>query len=217
MNLFFWDFHGVLEIGNIHSVHKVTNEVLKKSGFNIEVDLEFIKKNYGKKWIDYYKSLKLDIQEDLLETMVKTSSELGEFYAIKYMKAQKNAYNVLNEIHSKHHHNFIYSNTAHKILREFINILNYKNIVKEYIGYDSINNITLNKKEMIKTLSNNYNYDKLIVVGDTAEDMLAGKYHRANTYLFLCPLIYSKYEFNKISNNNADFKINDLKQVLKEL
>ena len=149
--------------------------------------------------------------------MAKTSSELGKVNAVKYMRAQKNAYNVLYKINRKNHYNIIFSNTPHEILYEFIHFLNFNNLIKEYIGYDSINNIRLNKKDMIKTLINNYDYDKLIVVGDTDTDMLAGKYHRAKTYLFLCPSIYSEYEFNKITNQNADFKINDLKQVLREL
>jgi len=217
LDLFIWDFHGVLEIGNIITVLKVTNQVLKIFGFDIVVDINFIKTQYGKNWKEYYKSLNINLDEYTLNKMFKLSIILGNESAKHNMKPQKYGHQVLKRIYKETHKNCVYSNTSTNTLITFIHHLHYENYISDCIGYDLHNTTEISKKQMIGILKSKYDYDKIVVIGDTDEDMMSGKIHGATTYLFLCPSIYNKYEFINITNNYADYKINDLREILREL
>jgi phosphoglycolate phosphatase-like HAD superfamily hydrolase len=212
--LFVWDFHGVLEKDNEYAVVEVTNQVLEEFGRKEKLSLELCKELYGKKWGLYYKQLCPDLDPETIAKMVDRGIEISNTTDViyKYIKPTEHSHDVLKEIIKSGNENMIISNTEPNALDKYLNSVNITNLIQHKIGADSHRkdpHARNSKIPLLKEFLKNKNYNKLVLIGDSEIDIELGQAIGAVTYLFS--------NTNKHPKINADFKINDLREVLKEI
>jgi phosphoglycolate phosphatase-like HAD superfamily hydrolase len=214
VNLFVWDFHGVLEKDNEHAVVEVTNQVLKEFKQTARLDMETCLALYGKKWGLYYKQLCPDLDEDTIMKMVERGIEISKTTDVifRHVKPMEFSHEVLAAIRKAKHENMIVSNTEPNALDRYLDAVKIKHFINHKIGADSHRKYPHSKNSKIQLLKDflkQKDYDKIIVIGDTETDIELGKSVGAVTYLFS--------RANKHPKISADFKITDLREILKEL
>jgi phosphoglycolate phosphatase-like HAD superfamily hydrolase len=215
MNLFIWDFHGVLEKYHEQSVVEVTNKVLEEFGFSSRLDIDLCIKLYGKRWAEYFKILCPGADEETIKAMIKKGIEISNqgSFSFRHIKPNDYSHEVLTAIKKAGHENLILSNTHPEVLGRFLDSINITEFIDHKIGADSHRKDMHSKMNMkiplIKEFLNSRKYDKIIAIGDTEDDIDLGKAVGAITYLF------SKRGFSK--ETNADYKISDLREILKEI
>ena len=213
MNLFVWDFHGVLEKDCELAVMEVTNKVLEKFSVKKRMSLEEIKKFYGLKWSDYFRYCCPNADDKTIMEMVNYALKpsLNEKSVLKYIKPQNNVFFVLEKIKEKGHLNLVISNSSQKALKFFIDSIKISDLIDDYIGVDSHTDFlskSNGKINLLKKYIEKNKFNKIIKIGDNEADIEAGINSGAITYLF------SK---NKNINTKANYVISDLKEVLKEI
>ena len=218
--LFVWDFHGVLEKGNVNSVKELINLVLKEFNIDRQLSLKEAKQWYGVSWFDYFKLAYPAGGRKMWEEMVeKVLSYQGNGWKIvkKHMKPMDHATEVLSMTKEKGHDNIVLSNTAPDHIKSFVNVLNYSEYFNDLIGVDN-HRKSRNRKdshmakgEALINFLKNKNYQRIVLIGDKKSDISAGKMCGAKTYLFVGP------ESNESPDESgADCIINDLRDILKE-
>jgi len=213
VKLFIWDFHGVLEKGNEHSVVEVTNKVLEEYGADARLDMKLCLQLYGKKWSEFYRLLLPSADEktilEMVDRGIAISYETDAF--TKYTQPMDFAQDVLLAIQKAGHENLIISNTHPAALDKFLDAVKITSFISHTIGVDShrkdLSGLN-NKIPAIKEFLKERKYDKIISIGDRATDVEMGKSINATTYHF------STKGFEKA---DPDYQITDLREVLKEL
>ena len=71
MNLFVWDFHGVLEKDCEFAVMEITNKVLEEFNIKKRINLKETKKLYGLKWSDYFRYCCPNESDTIIMKMVR--------------------------------------------------------------------------------------------------------------------------------------------------
>ncbi len=212
--LFVWDFHGVLEKGNEYVVIEVTNHVLKEYGINEKLDLELCLELYGKKWHEYFQRLSPGSNEETIKNMVKRGIEISKTAdaLYKYIKPMDHSHDVLQTIINKGHENLVISNTEPNALEMYINAVKIGQYVRHIIGADSHRKKISKENHKIPLLKEfliSKNYDSIISIGDTETDIELGISVKAITYHFR--------RDGKNYSEKADYKISDLREVLKQV
>lgn len=215
MKLFVWDFHGTLEKNNEAAVIQISNKVLENFGYKERLTKEDNIKLYGKKWYEYFEYLlpqetpdtHFFIQQKCIEYEIKHPKIIG-----KYIKPNNYAYDVLKEV-SKDHEQILVSNMSNIGLTSFlkaVKMTRYFPKGKAFATNSHRKQINTTKKEVLTKYLKNKKFDKVVTIGDTKFDVEMGKAVGAITYLYVHPN-------KKFDNVNADYKINDLREVLKEI
>jgi phosphoglycolate phosphatase-like HAD superfamily hydrolase len=215
MKLFVWDFHGVLEKGNEKAAWEITNQVLKEFGFNRQMTEEECFMLYGKKWHEYFAYL---LPEKNIEMWLKLQSVCiskglnNPNLIANHIKINDFAAEVLEKIGQKHEQ-ILMSNSSPESLEMFIKItgvnqyFNSENIFA--LDAHKINNNKLKNVVLEKYLSKKH-YEKVIIVGDAAKDMMSEIKGNVVRYLYAHPKA-------KHREAEADYKIYDLREVLREI
>lgn len=215
MNLFVWDFHGVLEKDNEKAVIEISNYVLTQAGFSERISESDNERLYGLKWFEYFEILlpRLSRKECLdLQTACIKYAEANFDILIKYIKPNDHAYDVLSKIAASDNQQIVISNSRQADLIWFLKCVN----LKKYFSPDRIVGVDAHQKHTTKTealkeyLYNN-DFPKIIVIGDSENDLNLGRAVGATTYYYRHP--HRKHE----KTQNADYIINDLRVILKEL
>lgn len=219
--LFVWDFHGVLEKGNVFAVEEACNLTLKESGFDRRISTQEAINWYGLSWFDYFRLALPQGNEELWHNMVDKlfSTPKRDLEIIKkHIKPRDFAEEVLKEIRRKGHENILITNSRTDHARIFTDVVGLTKHIDKIIGVDTHHKPRLGsdiyniKAETLTNFLKDKNYNKIIVIGDRESDIKAGKSCDATTYLFFDPDINKKP-----TNTEADYVISDLREVLKEL
>lgn len=213
MNLFVWDFHGVLEKDNEFAVVEVTNKVLEEFKVDKRISLEETKNLYGLKWSCFFRYCCPDADDQTIMNMVNSAIKISltEKTVLKYIKPRDYAFFVLEKIKEKSHFNMIMSNSSQESLKYFIDSVKINELIDDYIGVDNHSkqiSKTNGKIRALKKYLEKNKFKKIIKIGDSETDIEAGISCGAITYLF------SK---DKNNNTKADYVISDLREVLKEV
>ena len=215
MKLFVWDFHGTLEKDNEGAVFKISNKVLENLGYKERLTKEDNFMLYGRKWSDYFAYLlpkepektHFFIQQKCIEYEGKHPEIIKSF-----IKPNDHAYEVLSKIR-KVHKQILVSNMSDVGLKRFMKAVD----MGKYFPKDSMfatnsykKQTKVTKKEILINYLKGKKFDKVITIGDTKVDVEMGEAVGATTYLYVHP----GREFATI---NADCKIRDLREVLKEV
>lgn len=213
MKLFIWDFHGTLEKGNEYAAIEITNEVLKERGYKKRVDEELHRHLYGKKWYEYFGHL---LPHESEETHLQLQARCIEFQVEhpdiipRHIKPNDYAHEVLTCIREKHDQILI-SNTPPKWLPMFIDVTGLTKFFPsgKYFGADAHRPNTIrSKKEIAEEYLVDKDFKGIIVIGDSAHDMIP--LPNAITYLYA----HKGMEFKECA---ASYRIRDLREVLREL
>jgi len=216
MKLFIWDFHGVLEKGNRDAVLEITNLALEKNGFPSVLLAEDNNKWYGEKWFQYFEHLlpkeshqvHLKVQSTCIEIQKERPDILD-----KHIKINDYVSEVLEAISQKHQQILI-SNCHQEALYNFI----FLTKINKYFGKNntfSTNSHLLPRPLSKREIFTNYvkkspKFDEFITIGDSPSDMEIIEKEPGRRYLYSHP-------GQKFRECKSDFKIQDLREILKEI
>jgi len=211
MKLFVWDFHGVMEKGNKGSVLEISNTVLKQNNYSERFTMDDIHHLYGQKWWKYFEHLlpyeSHERHVELRERCVDLQGSHPEIVAT-YIQPNDYLHEVLEAIAHKHHQILI-TNTTSRALGLFLNSIN----VSAY--FHSGNTFPVDqesKKDVLIEFLEDKNYDRVVVIDDSPENKDLASIANCVFYLYAHPSIAFKP-----CNIPDDYKIHDLRKVLREL
>ncbi len=216
MKLFVWDFHGVLEKDNEKAVFEITNLALKNNGFQRKITPQENIDLCGKKWFQYFEYL---LPEETHDTHVKLQSTCIEIQKndpqmiSKYIKTNDHVFEVLETISQKHHQILI-SNTHSEALWHFIDLTKLNKFFDSKNAFSTNSHFhpeKITKRHIfIDYLKNHPEFNEFITIGDSPVDMEIIEGYQGKRYLYSHPHL-------NFRNCDADFKIHDLREVLKEI
>ena len=215
MKLFVWDFHGVLEKGNESSVVEITNKVLEQNGFAERIILEQVYRYYGRPWADYFQGLLPDISYQKCQELAEQSRKFqtdNPGVVPKHIVANDYAVEVLSAIALKHQQILI-SNVDPNALQMFLQAVGLEKFFpkeRRFAALSLMRSLYAAKQKILdKYLKHaKIQYDKIIVIGDSAKDLM----HAPNSVAYL----YT-HPGKELREADADYKIQDLREILKEI
>lgn len=215
MKLFVWDFHGVLEMDNEYGVVEVSNIILEKYGYKERFKKSDSQKLYGFKWFQYFeyllpkepKSKHLELETACVELERKDPS-----YIQKHIKPTPNSHKVLENIY-KIHDQILISNmhdTALKTFMDAVEINQYFPKGKAFATNSQNKMQVTTKKDVLKNYLQGKTFENIIIIGDSPGDIDLKSVAGGTTYLYC----HKGLEFK---NCYPDYKINDLREILREV
>lgn len=217
MKLFIWDFHGVLEKGNENAVLEISNEVLKKAGHKERFTINDCRVLYGKKWYEYFEYLlpneSYDTHMDLQENCFIYQRD-NPNVVTKHIKPNDYVHEVLSAIAKKHKQILISNTTPEDIdfFLETVGVSCYFENGKAFAA-DMHRQSKISKKDVLKGYLKGKNIKKIILIDDSPSNMdILTATDGIKTVFYL----YS-HPGRPFKECNASYKINDLREVLKEL
>ena len=214
MKLFVWDFHGVLEKGNELAVGEISNHVLAERGYYQRFSDTEIEKLYGLKWYQYFEYL-LPQESPETHLALQQACFLHSSNSLKiisrYIQLNDHVPEILSRISFKHQQ-IVISNTRSESLRMFLEAVNITSFFPSThaLAVDAHTKDPLRQKiHVLQEFLKDKSFEKVIVISDAPEDK-ALTLDKGIFYLYAHP-------FRKHKEGIADFKINDLREVLKEL
>ena len=215
MKPFVWDFHGVLEKDNERSVIDISNYVLKKLGFRQRLSKKDNLKLYGKKWYEYFEYLlpnqthqkHLEIQRACI-----AYEEANPNIVRSNIKPNDYAIEVLENIQKSGHDQILISNMSDVALEMFMHSIG----ISKYFGQKAFacntrsGNKVYTKHERLREYLSKKNFEDLVIIGDTPNDISLCDVAGGTTYLYTHPHL-------KFQDCNPTYRINDLRKVLKEV
>ncbi len=217
MKLFVWDFHGVLEKDNEKAVVEITNKVLRQVGYQKKLTLKECHQFYGLRWFEYFEHLlpkqshkeHLQLQKLCVETQIVNPETIS-----KHIKANDYVEEVLGKIQQNGHLNVLITNTGPESIKTFleaVGLLQYfsREMVLSADNYKGRRQKS--KKQVLKKYLQGKIFKKIIIVGDSSDDIsMAEVIPHSVSYLYAHP-------WKKFRQAKADYKINDLREILREV
>lgn len=212
--LFVWDFHGVLEKGNESAVMEISNMALEKSGHKERFTLDECVRMYGLKWHEYFRHLLPDEPAEVhfgLQQLAHDLQKSNEHIVKKNIAPSEHSHHVLKAIKEKGHTQILISNTTDTALKFFtdsVGITGYFD--KTMAANNHSGKSAKNKKDILAEFMKGKDFSEIVIIGDSEGDMELKDVKGGKTYLYT----HKGFIFRA---KKADFKINDLREVLKEL
>lgn len=215
MKLFVWDFHGVLEKDNEKAVVEISNEVLKAEGYQERFTDEDNERYYGLKWYQYFERLlpNLPREEHLrLQAACFKFAEQNLHILAKHIKPNDHALEVLERIARAGHQQIVISNTRQNDLIWFLNAIGAREFFEtgHVIGVNA-HQTHESKPDALQAHLKGMSFDRIVVIGDSEDDLKLGKAAGATTYFYKHP--GRRHEDTKFADRIAK----DLRDVLREL
>lgn len=215
MKLFVFDFHGVLEKGNEGAVLEVSNHVLNRFGYSerfSEADCGVL---YGKKWYEYFAyMLPYEPHQrhlELQEACFNYSDSHPEIIA-RHIQPNDHAHEVLEAI-AQHHYQILISNTkpaSLKIFLEAVNMTPYFSSENAF-AVDTHEECSIRTKhDVLKEFLRGKDFDRIVIVGDSPEEISLVSVAGGTSYLYSHP-------GRPFRDCESDYRINDLRELLKEI
>lgn len=213
MKLFVWDFHGTLERGNEMAALEMSNIILEKHGYEERFTENQCRELYGKKWREYFEALlpyeTSERHSELQEACFSFSMEHPEII-IKHIRLVDHSHEVLEAVGRKHDQILI-SHTKPTSLPVFMDAVGVTRFFPDSKAFATDAHTKYGTKfEALSGYLQGKVFDQIIVVGDSANDVLLGKKIGAITFLYSHP-------GQPFKNCEPDHRINDLRAVLREI
>lgn len=225
--VFAWNFTGVIENNNWQAVFHIINKVIMNRGIDtVSASEDHVIKLYGSSLKTYFKSLFSWYENKDICKLVKEAENISPIIVQAYAGANFHAYHTISEVKDNNHKNIVVSNSSQNFIEWIVEYLGLTNSFDSIIGIDTeerrANGVKKagRKANAIIDYAKRIKAGKIIVIGDTKEDVEAG---------FLClneidsrPYFY----FNGINDFQMEqveyildskFIISDLRDVLNEL
>lgn len=212
--LFIWDFHGCLEKGNEKAVLEISNRALKHFGHKERFTEKEMDKLYGLKWWEYFEYiLSNESHEKHLELQKACFNfQNASDIVAKYISPNNHAHFVLEEIKKAGHYQILISNTNPESLGLFIKSVKMEEYFSEENSFavDLHTKTDKTKNDVLEDFIKEKGFDEIIIIGDSQADMELKDVIGGKTYLYS----HKEREFRECE---SDDKINDLREILKEV
>ena len=208
MKLFVWDFHCTLEKGNENAVLEITNEILKKHGYSRRLSLAEHELLKGLRWQEYFAFLLPDASKETLAALELDCVSFSEAHpeiVARHISVNDGVLEILGAIAEKHQQ-VIISNTEPGTLNRFLELVGLKGFFPEGFAIAANSSVTNKKKrDVLKEFMAGKRFDAVVAIGDSPADLIGDI-----NYLYARP-------DRNFRECEADYKIRDLREVLREL
>jgi phosphoglycolate phosphatase-like HAD superfamily hydrolase len=215
MKLFVWDFHGVLEKDNEKAVIEISNHILADAGFKERFTEEDNERFYGLKWHQYFERLLPNLShEECIELQAKCFRYAEKRLDIlaKYIKPNDHAIDVLSKIADQGHQQIVISNSRQSDLIWFLKSVGAEKFFDEqHIVGVNAHQKHGSKSDALKDYLRGKQFDQIVVIGDSEDDMKLGSTVKGTTYFYKHP--HRTHEDTRYAN----YIIKDLREVLDEV
>jgi len=221
MKLFVWDLHGTLERGTEQACLHISNEILKRNDYPVQFTQEEINLVFGRKWRDIFQTkipnLKKSIYNELERQAYQQANESFEQQVGKYTKRNDHVEDLLSRIEAAGHEQILISNATTENVDLFIHTLELEIFFPPHKRYAVTNSNEENPK--LHVLKNHIDNSKrifteIITIGDREGDIELVHVYGGVSYLYAHPGMPFKECRGDII---PDYRINDLRKVLKEI
>lgn len=218
IKLFAWDFHGTLEQGTEVGFMEILKKLAKENNYDAKIELEEVRKLFGISILDYIRHFfpKLS-NEEVYEFRNQIRDRQNRKHIEKWVKPAPYAHDVLAKIQDSGHKNIIVSTSSQPHIKRFLQVVKVTKYIDGVFGIDRHAlegefDIPTLKAEAIKSFAQNHGIEpaETIVIGDRPGDVDAGILIGAKTYQYIQP------HFPNVKTK-ADYKITDLRKILKEI
>ena len=216
--LFAWDFHGTLEEGVEVGFFEILKQLQKNHKTDVKIALPEVRRKYGVSVANYLRHFfpRANLSE-IKEMMKKIAQIQNQNHLKKYVRPAPKAIEVLSKIKEAGYDNVVVSNSHPKHIEPLIKIVGVNKPKSEILAIDRHNshkrqNPTKEKIKIFKMIikQRKLKSGQLIVIGDKAADVNAGRLAGAITYQYL------RKGF-PIDETEADYKIHELMEILREI
>lgn len=216
--LFVWDFHGTLEEGVEVGFFEILKQLEKEYITDVQITLSEVRKKYGVSVADYLRYFFPKANLTQIKAMMKNIARIqNQKHLKKYVKPAPHAIEVLRKIKKAGFENIVLSNSHPRHIKPLISLVGMKSLIGEIYAVDrhyshKVQNPTAEKTKILKKIIKERKLKKgqLITIGDKAADVNSGIAARAVTYQYLRPNF-------PVDKTKADFKIHDLREILREI
>jgi phosphoglycolate phosphatase-like HAD superfamily hydrolase len=206
--LFGWDLNLTLEEGSHLIIWEFMNRQAKRDGYN-QVTIDQVLDLYGHPLDEFYRNL-FGVEDPLLTTLREEGEQISStLYPL--MKLTPHAQQVLEWIAEAGHDSVIASHTTHTEVEKMVDHLEIGHLLTAFNGVPGNPKNFDSKSSILRHQMAKAEYDRVIMIGDSTQDIEAGIEVGATTYLFQPPCKYSfPYEQGK-----ADHLIADLRDIVR--
>ena len=197
-------------------------QILKDLALQIKyeatIELEEVRRLFGISVLDYLKHFFPELSEkEILALRKKIRTKQNREHIKKYIKAAPYAHDVLSKIKKTDHRNIVVSTSSKPHIRRFLRVVDLEKYFDRIFGidrhsFDGEFDIASEKAKAIESYAKKCRITKkdIVVIGDRPGDVNAGILLGAKTYQYINP------DYPDIKTD-ADFKISDLREVLREI
>lgn len=214
MKLFVWDFHGVLEKGMEGAVLEISNIALSDFGYAQRFTEEDITRLYGRRWFEYFEFLLPQVTRGKCLELQRFCFELSTSnprIVARHIQPNNHVHAVLSSIALKHDQILI-SNTSSKGLEfqlECIRVTPYFPKRKVF-GINIHQNPMKTKKDVLSEYLEGKEFDDVVVISDTPDDMNLVSIAGGTFYLYSHP-------DKPLREYVTGHTVHDLRELLREL
>lgn len=226
------DFHGVFSKHNEKAVQYYCNMVFQLFGLSCRIDLATIVRNYGIGFKDIFKIVFPEGSPELFVEMEKCIFEhqVQSFETVvrQFIRPQAHARFTIEMLRNYGHRCIVVSNTPQYIITKFTDAVDLTDCFDEIVGVDRISQdqglakLPSLKAQVIDLCRRKWKSDQIVMIGDAASDIEAGRLVGAKTYLYATPThdevcdCSLKWE-NIIQQTSPDYVIRDLRYLIQEI
>lgn len=218
IKLFAWDFHGTLEEGVEVGFFEILKQLRKEYKSSVKITLSAVRRKYGVSVADYLRHFFPECNISQIKAMMKRVAEVqNQKHLKKYVRPAPSATKVLSKIKAAGFENIVLSNSHPKHIEPLIKIVGMKNLISRVYAIDrhyssKKQNPVEEKTRILRRIikEKNLKRGQLIAVGDKSTDINAGILAGAITYQYL------RKGF-PVDKTRADYKITDLREILREI
>ena len=216
--LFAWDFHGTLETGTEVGFAEILRKLARENNYKTTIKLEEVRKLFGISILDYLRHFfpKLSYDE-LYKYRNQIRDRQNRKHIEKYVRPAPYAHEVLRKIKAAGHKNIVVSTSSRPHIIRFLEIVDLTEYFDEIFGtdrhaLDKEFDIVSEKAKVINSFAKKHKIPSknMVVIGDREGEIDAGISLGAKTYQYIQPEIPHVV-------TRADFKIYDLREILREI
>jgi len=216
--LFAWDFHGTLETGTEVGFAEILRKLARENNYKTTIRLVEVRKLFGISILDYLRHFFPKLTHDeLYEYRNQIRDRQNRKHIEKYVKPAPYAHEVLRKINAAGHKNIVVSTSSKPHILRFLEIVDLTEYFDEIFGtdrhaLDKEFDIVSEKAKVINSFAKKQKIPakNMVVIGDREGDIDAGILLGAKTYQYIQP------EIPHVATR-ADFKIYDLREILREI
>lgn len=210
MDLWVWDFHGVLERGTECAVLEISNLALERHGFDCRFSFGDIMSLYGRLWHEYFAYLLPERPDEVHLALQQCCYDIQQEYPHiipKHILPTEHAFEVLDYIRNRHNQILI-SNTNSDHIDFFVDSVGMTGLFDCVIGVDRHGDPSLTKSAILDQYVQGKEYRRIFSVGDSPKDVELARSREGIGILYAHP-------GRAYRDCDADLKTSDLREVLR--
>lgn len=210
MDLWVWDFHGVLERGTEGAVLEISNLALERHGFDCRFSFGDIMSLYGKLWHEYFAYLLPERPDEVHLALQQCCYDIQReqpHIVPKHILPTEHAFEVLDHIRD-YHDQILISNTRSDYIDFFVESVGMSGLFDRIIGIDQHGDPSVTKSAILDGFREGRSYRRVVSVGDSPKDVELARSRNGIGILYAHP-------GRAYRDCDADLKTSDLREVLR--